>query len=94
MNSKIFAVFILIVLLGVILVVAYVLLVPIEYEPACTKFCKNEGYSNGFCRQASVEGNEIRKIEMQENANLTDGMCTLNPIALNMKDFPRCFCKN
>jgi len=93
MESGYFGILVFIVFLVVVFVVGYILLVPIKYEQWCIRFCKSEGYVDGFCREASLEGNEIVTIELQENAVVSDAQCLLNPIALSMKELPRCFCR-
>ena len=94
MNSGLFNVFVFAIFFLLILVVAYVLLVPIENEGACVKYCIGQGFNGGFCVKVSMNSPEIHNIETRENANLTEGQCLWNPIALDMATYPRCFCRN
>lgn len=92
MNSVFFTTLVFLILLGLIVLMAYLLFVPIENEEGCINYCKNEGYIGGFCREASI-GKEIIEIEAHENANFTGGPCLWNPIALDMERTLRCFCR-
>ncbi|GEM_PF-5812281 len=94
MDSGLFNVLVFVIFFGLILVVAYVLLVPIENENACVKYCIGEGFRGGFCVKVARDSPQIYQIEISENANLTEGQCLWNPIALDMVTYPRCFCRN
>ncbi len=94
MDSKYFSVFVLLVFLALLFVVGYFLLVPVEYEDACIRYCQKEGFDTGFCKEVSLKQEEIITQEFLENATFTKGPCLLNPIALEMETTLRCFCKN
>lgn len=94
MNSGLFNLLIFVIFFLIILVVAGVLFVPIKNENACVKYCTGEGFKGGFCAKVSLDSPKIREIETRENANLTDGQCLWNPVALDMITYPRCFCRN
>jgi len=94
MNSGLFNILIFAIFFILILVVAYVLLVPIKNEKACISYCIGEGFRGGFCLEVSRNSPQVHQIEVKENANLTEGQCLWNHIALDMMTYPRCFCRN
>ncbi len=94
MDSGLFNILIFVIFFILMLVVAYVLLGPIKNEEACVSYCIGEGFKGGFCVKVTIGSPQIHQIEMEENANLTEGQCLWNPVALDMVTYPRCFCRN
>ena len=94
MDSNLSSLIVFVVFFLVVILFAVFLIVPIKSEKICANYCINIGFEDGFCRKVSLFQGDIKEIQESENANLTEGQCLLNPLALSASDSYKCFCRN